>query len=414
MIRFLLLSVFVFIRPVSGYSSIQFYFEKSEKARICQEQIQTWIDEINGQLPVDWIPDNFILVSSENIHHFSYSLAVSYKDENDLEQVAEKVIYVAGDCNKTYFIHEYGHLVLDHFMRRVSPPWQYFAIWAFNSFYDIDKTHEQLTAEVKKLKKAKRDYEERIEKETDQSLLPLLKKVPGNFERSIKHYQAKVDRLNEALEVQSQSPVPFNRFKSSEVFSPYLEVFADGLAVLIMGDWSVIRDSIAFDRAAGKFQDIVLPELDNPEDAFLAHINHRDFRKGFSVEDYNYTSWEVDSPYYQFAPVRSIIRETMENNPVITLKDMIEALGLAVIDVYENELIPHPESREISLLEKNRSLARSLEIHLDTLLKSGKTPSFLTNFLLGLSNHPPYKILFLQVTSMCSINDSFSLKQAVS
>lgn len=384
---FFLFFLSLFFTPVSAYSSIQFYFQDSDRGQACKEQVQKWMDEANGKLPEDWIPEDFIVVFSEDGDHFFYNMVFHYEDESGSRQVADKVIRIAGGCEKPYFLHEYGHVVLDEFMRRESPPWRYYVTRASNSFFDVEETRERLIARIEALEKVNGEHKERLQKDEDgKSVLDLLERTIRQTEGSIDTYHARIARFDEAIKVQDQIPVLLDWFQYTEVVSPidnrdifyfpsdglqfkkivspYLELFADAFVVLIMGDWSVLKNSIESDFKNKKMPDVVLPNMDNRREALQAHLDHRDFRRNLSLENYPYAPWEAESPYYQFAPIRSMVRGVMEDNPGLAPGDMINALGLTIIDIYENELIPHPERLERSLLEKNRSFARNLRKHL--------------------------------------------------
>ena len=363
MINFL---IFISIISVSVFAEIQFHFPSTNEGRTCKEKVQMWIDEVNKMLPEKWIPSSFHVqyTGPEKYSRATYFSVLHY---NNLTKTIEQIIIFTGLCEKASFIHEYGHLILDDLMRKVSPSWQYFVTWNLVHFQDIDQAKIDYLKIVESLEKIYLDL-------IESNRLKSLKKndelyqdeTISHIRTAISKYNQILDKLNYAQQIQSQSSFPLNQFNSAKVLDPFEELFADTVTVLVLEDWSATKQAtiliwehmetngISLEKA------LILPKLTNKEEALLAILRHRDFVSGLSIEQYPYAEWEEINPYFQFAPIRSWIRNTMESKEALTATDMIQALGLAIIDIYERELIPNPKNLERPLLEKNQSLRHSL------------------------------------------------------
>ena len=364
----------IFLIPDFGQASIQFEFQ-GEGSQACKEKVQTWMDEVNKELPSHWVPTEFIVAHSEAIEDDSYK-PILHTNNFDTFEVFEKIIVLAKGCSQTHFIHEYGHLVLDHLMRTTSPSWQYFITWALFT-RDLDEEQARLLNEIEVMEETRAEYKIRIlerSKSTDKSdeepenLAKFLKEAVKNLTKKLKENRDGLDRIDRAKKgLGNKDSGSLEQFKevnqkSHTALESFSELFSDSLAAIMMNDWSVVKKAFTSDLEASKtlysshFSDLFV----SSEEADSAYISCRDFRSGLSIESYSYAPWESASLYCEFTPVRSLIRNYMENNPTLTPKDMIQALGLAIIDVYENELMPYPENINRSLSEKNQSLSQSL------------------------------------------------------
>ena len=361
-LRFFLLISFLLVSNTS-FGKIAFYLSEVDDPQACERKIQSWIAEVNNSLPAEWIPSDFIVLGSSIQHQYTYRTVFTDINEN----IWEKIIRVGSTCEKAHFIHEYGHLVLDDFMRKNSPPWQYNIIWTIVSFEDIDTAKESYLELLEKLRTARREYqEERLnssETASDAYLAKLNEIIDVNLPMKIKQYEDMVSKLSQAQEIQSKSPVALNQFMHFSALLAFHELFAETLAVTVLADWSIMKKVSMPFLESENF--VVLPEVPggDRDKAVSSYLLCRDFsQKNFP--NYSFHGWEETIEYCHFIPLRSFIRGFMEEKPFINPGDMLQALGLAIIDVYENELIPEPKNLNRSLEEKNKSLLQKLRIQL--------------------------------------------------
>ncbi len=373
------------------FAEVTFHFPDTDEGEVCVKQTQTWIEDVNKKLPENWIPDDdfHILYSGPGeygqakyypVYHYSTTI-----------EATQKVIVFGGICQKALFLHAYSHLVLDNLMRKESSPWEYFIVWYEIRFYDIDET---ITEDTEGLTSLRRMYQERIqavESADTEEEKAFHTGVANGMRNSISFYEGRIGRLTRAQQIQAQTPVPLNVFNSYEALNSFYKLFADTVIVLVSGDWSAVKKATlsSWDHMkANGFQlneVLLLPETGG-EEPLSAILRHSDFVSGLSVENYAYAPWEESNTNFHFAPMRSWIRDSMKKNKDLTATNMIQALGLSIIDVYEGELIPNPENLERPLLEQNRSLREALTKRLSPgeleLLKSAlktNTAFFLRN-----------------------------------
>ncbi len=384
--------------PSVNPTNVHLFFTDTEEGQTCKKNVLAWVDEVHKQLPGHLIPTDFFLNFNGTTEDSIYRTIHRRPTE-----VLEKIVFIANSCRKSGFIHEYSHLVLDHLMRRASPAWRHSITWdIFNPVSKpktIDEIRSEYIKQIRILKEIHDEHRQKVEKicsvnpYRQQSMSPhsdtkntcgtvpdkgsnldaahLEKMALHQTGKTIKTYEGFLDRLNEAQKIDDENPFDLHEFnlyfqKSNfrllDFISPFHELFADTSAVLILNDWSIMKEATAFDinKSHLKSKNCHQPGL-NEKDALSNYLNYRDFRKGLSVETYPYRAWEKESSYCQFAPIRSLIRDIMDNNPDISPGDMIEALGMAIIHVFENEFVPSPENiQEWPSIDKNRTLAEGL------------------------------------------------------
>ncbi len=405
MLQFLL-SIIILIVPITVTSAVSspyvhLNFINTEEGQTCKKNVLTWMSEVNKKLSSHLIPTDFIVNYNGEIEIDFYRFIHIRSTE-----VLEKIVFIANECKEPHFIHEYGHIVLDHLMRMASPAWRYSITWSvFNPASVEPKTIDEIKSEyieqIRILKKINNKHREKIQEtclnkfsERQQNMSPnsdtknICGKAPhedNNLEVSpftvlhqtgetIEKYEKFVDRLNEAQKIDNENPLDLHEFnlyfrkpnfslRLNDPILPFHELFSDTLAVLILNDWSIIQEVTALDM---KNKSHLKPNICHQpglrkQEALLNYLNYRDFRKNLSVETYPYGAWEEENPYCQFAPIRSLIRDIMSHNPDLPPGDMIEALGMAIIYIFENEFVPSPENiQEWPSIDKNRALADGL------------------------------------------------------
>ena len=308
--------LFLFVSK-SVFARITFHFPNTNEGWTCKQKIVGWMNEVDEKLPGGWIPANFHVFyqNTGSLRGGRYKLiGDAYSDEGGFSTESFEHQIILTRCEKSFFIHEYGHVVINDLMLRESPSYRDYLIWT-SGLKNVDKTKAGFVERI-------RDSGERFEQ----------------------------------LELVSDTAL-----------SPLTELFADTLAVLIMGDWLAIRKSLIplFEELRTRYPDF----SEEDTNFLLATLDHRDFISGLPIENASYKNELVkEDPYCQFTPMRSWIRDTMEGNGSLVPVDMIQALGFGIINVYEKELIPDPDNLGWSLSEKNRSLqkATAYHLHLDT------------------------------------------------
>ena len=354
--------------PTNVFAGVNFQFPDTDEGKSCQEQTRAWIEEVNKKLPKDWIPDNFYIIYSGpgEYGQAKYLPVLHYLQTIE---VTQKVIAFEGLCQKALFVQSYSHLVLDNLMRKQSLYWEYFIVWYEVRFEDIDET---VTEDNEALVSLKRMHQERIQgresAKTDEEKITHID-IANRLVHSISFYEGRIGRLARAQEIQAQSEAPLDAFNHHGALRSYSKLFADTIIALVSGDWSAVKKATLSNwdhmKANGlKLEEaLIFPKTGGTEDPMSALLRHSDFVSDLFVENYAYAPWEANNTNFHFAPMRSWIRDRMEGDETMTATSMIQALGLAIIDVYEKELIPNPENLERPLLEKNRSLREALTKH---------------------------------------------------
>ena len=357
----------------NAFSEVTFHFPNTDEGEVCARQTQTWIEEVNKILPENWIPDDdfHILYSGpENYGQAKYFPVYHYMHTIE---VTQKMIVFGGICQKALFVHAYSHLVLDNLMRKKSSPWEYFIVW---NEIRLDDINETITKDTEKLASFIKMHREHVTKSEESGIAEKDRAFHVGaayiMENSVSFYEQRLVRFARAQQIQAQSPVPLNVFNSYKDLSSFYKLFADTVIVLVFGDWSAVKKATLdweHMKANGLEPNevLLLPKTGGTEEPLSAIQRHGDFVSGLSVENYAYASWEESNTHFHFAPIRSWIRDRKEGDKSLTATNMIQALGLAIIDVYEKELIPNPENLERPLLEKNQSLREALTKRLSPL-----------------------------------------------
>ena len=346
---FLLLT---FISPWA-FAEITFISVKDEAWKQKTLSQMAWV---NSQLPKDWKrPETFSVAYVEKGQP-SYYPIFRYTDSDGVVQIVEKLL-VVNDDSLAKLVHEYAHLVQDVHMRNVSPPWQYYLTWNKISFTSVDDSAADYEKQIASLKEMKLEYQAKKEAGDED---PFVDKIINNLTNSIERYGNLLEELKKAQQLQAKSKYAFDSFNSMQVLMPEYELFADSMAVLLLDNWSAMKEETLKDVSN---LNIVLPPGDTEEESIQLLLEHRDFRVGLSIETYDFKEWESDGPYTQHAPLRSKIRSLKENEGLSNTK-VLEVLGNAVLSFYEKELIPQPELVKQSLYEKNKTLDFYMDLEL--------------------------------------------------
>ena len=396
--QFLLIIIFILSTAV-GFTEnsymdsrgIRFDFVDTEEGRKCKKNVLTWIAKVNQKLPDGLIPDDFTLKFDGKTEEHTYS-AIEIKFSNQTSgniEVMENVVSIASSCSEPHFIHEYGHIVLGRFLMKNSLPWKYSVTWKifnlsgpiidFEMFVlvleNIDFFEELISEDA---------LDDPVDKYLKRMLSPQVPPIKDHEHispESIKEFTKLIkliirfgDRIIQAQQIDNESPFDLHEFNShfyrsdiklEDIMSPFHELFADALAVLVLEDWSAMKKAVISDFQENKYKTCSAQRYEG-EEAILHYSSHRGFtREDFFPVDYSHGANEETNPYCQVTPTRFLIRDIMENNPNVSPGDMIEALGMTIIDIFENELVSDPEkAKNWSFTDKNGYLSNGLKKYL--------------------------------------------------
>ncbi len=313
--RLLTIIVFLFVSS-SALAKVVFYFPDTDEAMDCKKKVQRWIGETDKMLPESWIPTDFhVNYWTGKYYSGGYFYIYRYHDNRrNIERIFEKVI-VLGTCEKPFFVHEYAHVVIDDLMRRQSSFWQYYISWKLVNFQDINQVKPRYVEVIATRRKELEDWKSMVLPPDKEEWR---KENIARIEQSLSRDEKILKKLTQAQQIQAQSPYPLNRFRSGEALSPFTELFADMVAVLVLGDWSVFRNSLApvFENMRNHSPDmfeslmfhavggVSLRLSDEDKQRVVSRIlYHRDFVSGLSIEGYPYNDdWNKSDPYFQFTP----------------------------------------------------------------------------------------------------------------
>ena len=157
--QFLKATILVFIPLLTiSYSvlaDLEFYFPSTPEAELCRKNVETWIQQSNSHLPPDWRPTDTVVLYSGTESYYSVS---SHNISNGELQVVEQVLHIGQDCLQEVFIHEYGHAVLDHIMRKGSPHWEYYVTWDFIDFKNMEEVRDMNADRINTIKELREEF----------------------------------------------------------------------------------------------------------------------------------------------------------------------------------------------------------------------------------------------------------------
>ncbi len=340
---------------VNGPASAEVHFLKVKNQKWQQDTLAT-MDWVNSKLPQSWPrPKDFNIAYVEGSTP-SYYPQYRYKDASGKMQAIPRLL-VVGNTEPAILVHEYAHVIFDEMLRQKSIPWQYSIIWQKHKYVNLEERLTFMEEEIPKLQQMRAKF---LAKKAAGDISPIVASAVKNTTRTITEYAEARFEIMQALKLQKDYGLPLDGIRSFSALQAYNELFADTLACLVFEDWQIIKKAIANEaRNPALLKRLRLPPLDDPETAMQSYLSYRDFTTLWSLQDYGFEDWEHGNPYWQFAPTRTFIRQSVETGQV-SPTGMIKGLGLAILDIYENQLLAEPHLVEQGLFEKNLSLQQAL------------------------------------------------------
>lgn len=306
-------------------------------------EIRQLINEITESLPRDLqSPTEFNMVYAKNAEY----RPVYHQRRADSSIVEyEKVLFAgAGSEMIPITAHEFGHLILDEYLRQNSEFWQYYIIGILEADTNLNKAAQETRDHLRIVQKSLVEYKAKFPRRDD---------LHRQVEKSINQYKKRLHRLELALDYQEKFGDLDTKKDSIEFLQPYFELFADYLAAIYTQDWQVMAQATehlyfeALHGATNAFY-VVLPDSTTIEQFSL----HRGFQFDFDTDSYNFKDWEKESVYTQFLPTRAFLAE---NTDIDSKSGLLLELAQAILQIYERE-VPKQNESLFNLKEKNSDL----------------------------------------------------------
>lgn len=326
----------------------------NQKDAAWKAELLETMEWVNSELPAEWEkPKNFNIAYVEGRQATYYPL-FKYKGQDESIKTIEKLL-VLGNDDRVTFLHEYAHLVFDEHMRKVSKPWQYYIAWRKFDFTDLEEKLENLEKSLPNLIKVNKELKEKL---ASGNTNPVVKSAIENTNKSIAESKENILVLKSAIKIQSSVPYLLDNFDSLTALQSYFEVLADAVGVSIVGEWGAMKEAILSGIQSQKEGEVVLPPIQNKQGALEEYLSYRNFLPGLRIHTYPFKAWEKENPYWHFKPFRSHLRDYSEEVS-LDKKELMLHLGNAIIDVYENIMIPNPGYVNVGLRLKNQDLWNS-------------------------------------------------------
>lgn len=348
-----LLCILITLYITPALSEIHFATSKSEtwKAKILK-----LIDDVNTILPSSMErPETFIITYAKGVDP-SYQTRLKFLNSQGAVDGVDRVLTI-GDDPEAVFVHEYGHVILDQFFRQYSKAWHHFLISQHvfhNPIQDSIISYQETISDLEENLKERQN--QLLQKPDDQYTQKIIK----NTQKSIKRYKGLIKKLYSALEIEKEFLFTLNSSTSFHSLLPFGELFADAIAALYFEDWNTMSKALLtlYQRPHG-MRGIALPPAETKEESIAMLTGQRNFNEGNDLETYNFVHWHHRSPYEQLAPTRSKIRSLKDVNGLNT-EQLIEVLATAILNEYNETLVPFSAIDERTLYEKNKSLIQRL------------------------------------------------------
>lgn len=340
-----LLAFTILLFTLFAQAEIKFHQVKSEEWK---QEVTEIVEKVENLLPESW-PEiglvNIVYIESSDP---AYRPLYRYTTpEGDLE-IIEKLL-VLNDSDPRVIAHEYAHFLLDDYMRQTSKAWKHYFIWAEVAKNDISESLEDYKKTIESLKSTLAEFEADPNNKLDLT----------RIKNSIKKYEILIEKLKVAKAIEEEYSFSLYDLDSFNALSAYYELHADTLAVLALENWDAMRE-VTISQLSDPENYIQLPDAGSKEESTEALLNSRSFLKNVDIENYNYQEWEAKHIYTQFTPARSFMRNYVENKTVNS-QELVGKLSNAILEVYEEVLLPNPENTKRNLKVKNQELINFIE-----------------------------------------------------
>lgn len=301
--------------------------------------------KIHNLLPEDWPEIGHCQIYFIENGNPSYKPVFRYQNQ-DMDILFAQKVLVLNSSDPEVIAHEYSHFLLDDYMRKMSPAWKHFFIWVK---YQND-IHETILITKKSLSSLQNTL---LEFENDPTNTLNLDRLRN----SIKKYKANLIELNEALEIERKYDFSLYALSSFKAMAPYYELHADSLAAIALENWQAMKNiTIKNINDPELSKQLVLPKIEPKESAIKAFIEARNFLDNLDPNTYSYQPWEATGNYSQFAPFRSYLKRSIENDYSTNKQEFIKKFTESIVTIYEKTLLPYPENVNRTLKEKNLEL----------------------------------------------------------
>ncbi len=339
-----LLLTSLFLTSLESLAEIHFIKPKNEAWK---QETLALIHKMNDFLPESIKKPNTFNVAYVEGADAAYYHRFNFIDENGAFSGIDRVIIV-GDQLEGSFIHEYGHLIFDNHLRFTFPLWQFHVISSEVASSDLEHTAKDFEQAIVSLMKGAEKYKLVLEKDENDAFA---KKALKNITRSLDTYVPRVARLKHAIKIQADYEIDLSTINQFTHLISYNELFADFFAVSFAKDWSYMKksviQSVESDNDPTRF---TFPPAEDFETAVELMGQMRDFRSDIEVASYQYRDWEKNSPYWEFSPTKSYLRQMVEGGTESQIA--LQCLLNSIMSIHQN-WVESGANFTPTLLEKN-------------------------------------------------------------
>ena len=248
-------------------------------------------------------------------------------------------------------VHEYGHYLIDCFLRKESEGWNYFLSKILVGKKKLSEGVIDLESQIKRLQEAKEEFAQ-----SEGS-----KKYVSTIEKSISKVKQDLDFIRLNVHNDSTYGVRFDLLPPHVVYRvmlvPYLELFADLVAAIVADDWEIMESTVYSYAKNNKIN------LDTAEMSLKKYSSYRGFKESDDILSYNYQPQESENPYTQFYPMRSYLRCVIDSG-LIGKKEALYYLMEAITHEFEKKMRIE-NGLENNLKELNENLIQFFEGHIE-------------------------------------------------